>query len=234
MKVIFDHRVDETANISTFYFKSEQPLRFTAGQFVELTLEHDNPDDRGTKRKFTISSSPTENLLSLTTKFTETKSSTFKSALNDLKPGEELTISEPMGDFVLPKLLQTPLIFIAGGIGITPFRSIFTWLADTKEPRPIHFFYAVKHEEDIVFQPILNRAGVQTTVIVSEPTAAWGGEIGRLTAEIILGLEKPTSDTLIYIAGPGQMVDSLAKDLQAAGVSKSQLVSDGFYEYETI
>lgn len=234
MKVTFDHQVDEAVNISTFYFKTEKPVRYTAGQFVELTLNHENPDERGIKRKFTLSSSPTEPLLSITTKFTEQGGSSFKTALRALTPGTEVSISDPMGDFVLPKLIQTPLIFIAGGIGITPFRSIFSWLADTAEPRPIHFFYAVRNEEEIVFQPILDRAGVQTTIVVSQPTAAWGGVSGQLTAELILGLEKPTDDTLFYIAGPGQMVESLSKDLQSSGIQQSQLVSDSFHKYDAI
>lgn len=234
MRVIFDHRVDEAANISTFYFKSEQPVRYTAGQFVELTLVHENPDDRGVRRKFTLSSSPTEPLLSITTKFPEQAGSSFKSALRALVPGTAVTISEPMGDFVLPKLIQTPLIFIAGGIGITPFRSIFSWLADTTEPRPIHFFYAVRSEDEIVFQPVLDRVGVQTTIVVSQPTAAWGGERGTMTAELILGLEKPTDETLVYISGPEPMVDDLSKDLLAAGLKTSQLVSDGFHNYDAI
>jgi len=90
----------------TFYFRPEQPLSYTAGQFTELTIPHKRPDERGLKRWFTLSSSPTSELLSITTKFNNDKSSSFKKALFGLKPGAELTMAEPMGDFVLPKLLS--------------------------------------------------------------------------------------------------------------------------------
>ena len=234
MKVIFDHRVDEAANIATFYFKPEQSVRYTAGQFVELTLVHENPDDRGIKRWFTLSSSPTEELLSITTKFTATDGSSFKAALRNLSPGIELQMSEPIGDFVLPKLVQTPLIFVAGGIGITPFHSIFSWLASTHETRPIHFIYGVKSEEDIIFQPVFDRAGIHATVIVGEPSASWGGEHGNISAELILGLETLSDDTLIYVSGPEPMVNSLVKDLKTSGVQRQQIVTDGFSGYNEI
>ncbi len=63
MKVHFDHTTKEAENISTFYFKPEKPVDYTSGQFTRLNLPHDNPDDRGAKRWFTLSSSPTEPLL---------------------------------------------------------------------------------------------------------------------------------------------------------------------------
>src|SRR4051812_34213512 len=129
MKAIFDHSQPEAANITTFFFRPEKPVQYTAGQFTELYLPHNNPDKRGIKRWFTISSSPSEELLSITTKFTPEKGSSFKETLRKLVPGTEVHLEEPMGDFVLPKLIQTPLIFVAGGIGITPFHSILEWLA---------------------------------------------------------------------------------------------------------
>src|ERR1700693_2134326 len=101
MRVVYDHRHDEAANITTFYFKPESPVRYTAGQYIELTIKHEHPDDRGQKHWFTLSSSPTENYLSITTKFAAEKGSTFKKALRALPPGTELHMSEPMGDFVL-------------------------------------------------------------------------------------------------------------------------------------
>ena len=231
MKVVFNHRVDEATNISTFYFKSEQPVRYTAGQFIELTLDHENPDDRGIKRWFTLSSSPTDELISITTKFTDNNGSSFKSALKNLAPGAELKMSEPLGDFVLPKLVQTPLVFVAGGIGITPFHSIFSWLAATHQTRPIHFIYGVRNEDEIVFQDTISRAGITPTIVVSQPSEFWGGERGQITAELILGLGKITDDTLIYTSGPNPMVNSVIKGLKAVGIQKHQIVMDGFSGY---
>ncbi len=234
MKATFHHADQLTDHISTLWFEPERPIQYTAGQFTELTLKHVRPDSRGTKRWFTLSSSPTNNLWSITTKFAASDGSTFKQALATLRPGADVGITEPMGDFVLPKLTQTPLIFVAGGIGITPFHSMFEWLSATSQQRDIRFLYAVSSEDDIIFQDAFDQASIHATIIVSNPSETWGGLRGRLDIEAILGLQKPTDDTLIYLSGPEQMVKSLQKDLEAKGVNKRQLVGDFFPGYSQI
>ena len=235
MKATLAHWNDEADTIRTFYFRPERPLRYTAGQYTELYLPHKNPDKRGTKRWFTLSSSPEEELLSITTKYAgNDKSSSLKKTLFTLKPGTEVELADPMGDFVLPKLVQTPLVFVAGGIGVTPFHSMLTWLYETMEERPIKFLYGVRSEDEIIFQDTFRNAGIEPTIVVSEPSDAWGGERGRITAELILGLEHPSDDTLVYISGPEPMVQALAKDLHKAGLSKNQIVSDEFPNYDAI
>jgi ferredoxin-NADP reductase len=234
MKLVFNHVTDEANNIHTFYFEPEEPLDYTAGQYLELNLPHPNADDRGETRLFTISSSPTDEYVSITTRILSSKSSSFKKALLKLKPGKIVEANAPMGDFVLPKLIQTPLIFVAGGIGVTPYHSILSWLADTKEVRPIKFIYGINSEDDIIFQDTFDRANQHVTLVVKNPTSAWGGERGLLSAELILGLEKPTTDTLIYVSGPEPIVEALEKDLKAAGLKQEQLVLDYFPNYDSI
>jgi ferredoxin-NADP reductase len=234
MQVIFDHSQEEAPHIRTFFFKPEKPVHYTAGQFTELTLPHDSPDDRGIRRWFTLSSSPTDELLSITTRFTPDTGSSFKNALFALEPGTVVQMADAMGDFVLPKLIQTPLIFVAAGIGITPFHSILTWLTATGEKRPIKLLYAVHEEDDIIFQDTFEKAGVHATIVVSEPSPAWGGERGHVTAEMILGLERPSEDTLIYVSGPEKMVQQLRKDLTATGLARRQVVTDEFPNYAAV
>jgi ferredoxin-NADP reductase len=233
MKITFSHKTQEAANIESFFFSTEKKLDYTAGQYIELNLNHHKPDDRGTKRWFTLSSSPNDELLSITTKFA-LKPSSFKKALNKLEAGDELNINGPMGDFVLPKIIQTPLVFVAGGIGITPYSSIFKWLAETGEDRPIKFIYAVKNEEEIIFQDALSAADQHATIVVEEPSASWGGERGKLSAEIITGLTKPDDQTLVYVSGPEGLVEKLEEDLRRAGLAKHQLVTDFFPNYSDI
>ena len=234
MRAIFDHRDEVTSDIFTYWFKPEQSYRYTAGQFTELTLDHPHPDDRGTKRWFTLSSAPGGDLISITTRFAAKDGSTFKKALRDMKPGHEVDMAEAMGDFVLPKLLQIPLIFVAGGIGVTPFHSIAAWLADNKEERSIRLLHAVRTEDDIIFQDTFAAGGFDETIIVSDPSPSWGGVRGRLDAEMILGLEKPSEDTLIYLSGPEPMLEALEKDLLKHGVAKRQLVTDFFPGYSQL
>jgi glycine betaine catabolism B len=234
MKAVFDHSREEAPNIRTFFFRPEKPVHYTSGQFAEWTLKHPDYDDRGVKRWFTISSSPIDELVSLTTKYNKERSSSFKTALFKLMPGDEILMSDPMGDFVLPKLMQTPMVFVAGGIGITPFHSMFEWLAANHEERPIKFIYGVHTEDEIVFQDTFEKAGVTPSIVVSEPEDSWGGERGRLSSELILGLGQPTEDTLIYLSGPEPMVEKLAKDLKRAGIRPHQLVVDAFPNYSSI
>lgn len=230
MRITFDHAVAETASIKTYYFQAAEPLRYSAGQFIELTLPHDNPDSRGIKRWFSLSSSPSQTLLSITTRLI-TDGSSFKAALQALTPGTELTISAAMGDFVLPRNVDTPLTFVAGGIGITPVHSILQWLIDTDEQRPIKVLYAVRSEDDIAFLDTFGAAKQYVTIVVREPSAAWGGERGQIDAEMIIGLQQPTADTLVYVSGPEAMTESLAADLIAAGVRADQVVRDSFPGY---
>lgn len=235
MKAVFDHSTAEADNIRTFYFKPARPVQYTAGQYTELHLPHKKPDKRGTKRWFTLSSPPGEAFLTITTKYAgDDTSSSFKKTLFGLESGTEVDMAEPMGDFVLPKLVQTPLVFVAGGIGLTPFHSMLEWLYETMEERPIKFLYGVRSEDEIIFQDTFQRTGVEPTIVVSEPSDAWGGERGRITAELILGLEKPSDDTLVYVSGPEPMVQALAKDLRKAGLDKRQIVTDEFPNYDAI
>jgi ferredoxin-NADP reductase len=234
MQVTFDHSVEETSDIVSLFFKTERPVDYVAGQFIQLSLPHEDEDDRGSKRWFTLSSSPSDKLISITTKFAGEKGSSYKKALRNLQPGTNVAMSDPMGDFVLPKQVQTPLIFVAAGMGITPFHSMMRWLAQTGESRPIKFLYAVHSEDDIIFQDVIAKANIHATIIVTEPSPAWGGERGHVTAEMVLGLELPTDDTLIYISGPEQMVESLQADLKKAGITHSQLIGDFFPGYPSV
>lgn len=232
MNVIFREAKDEAENIKTFYFEPPKPVDYTAGQFIEMYLPHKNADERGEKHWFTLSSSPTDKLLSITTKFAGDKTSTFKKKLFSLEPGAEVSLSDPMGDFVLPKLMQTPMVWVAGGIGITPFHSMMQWIASTGEKRDIQFLYGVNNEDEIVFQDTMRAAHVEPTIVVGNPSPEWGGQTGRISAELILGLTKPTEDTLIYVSGPEPMVEALEKSLKKAGIHKNQLVLDFFPNYE--
>ncbi len=230
MYVVLDHIEPQNQSVNSFWFKPDKPWRYTAGQFIELTLPHDNPDERGIKHWFTLSSSPTEPLLAITTKFAE-RSSTFKTALGQLKPGDQVTMSEPMGDFVLPQDKTIPLVFVAGGIGVTPFRSMTKWLLDTGEQRNLQVILAARAPEDIVFAKLFEAYGIPPTLIISNPPPDWPGISGQLSAEKILELVGDTTGKRIYISGPEPMVETLNENLLKLGVPKNYLVGDYFPGY---
>ncbi len=221
----------ENERIRTFWFEPAQKISYTAGQFIELYIPHDHPDERGIKHWFTLSSSPTEKLISITTKFAGQKSSTFKKHLFALSPGAKLQIVEPMGDFVLPIDRAIPLVFVAGGIGLTPFRSMIKWLSDTGEKRNIVALLAANAPKDFIFVDLFKDYCDQLIQIVSESDNNWHGEIGRLSGEKILKLTGKPGGKRIYVSGPEPMVEILEKDLLNLGVPKPQLVLDFFPNY---
>lgn len=233
MNVLFESKEEIAPHIYTFSFKHDKPAAFVAGQFIELTVPHDNVDSRGTKRWFTLSSSPEDQVFQITTRISP-DSSTYKQALFNLKKGEVLHMAEPMGDFVLPKDPTIPLIFVAAGIGVTPFHSILRWLHQTDESRVISMVYAVSNEDDILFQNTFDDAGVHVTIIVKNPTPAWGGERGTLSAEHIVKLLEPPKQSMVYLAGPEGFVEQLTKDLKKTEGAPSHIVTDFFPGYDEI
>jgi glycine betaine catabolism B len=233
MQAVLNQIEHITDNIETRWFRPEKPFSYIAGQFIEMRLAHDQPDDRGEKRWFTLSSSPTEDLIAMTTRFTPEHSSSFKTTLQHLKVGDEVTISEPMGDFVLPKDSAIPLVLIAGGMGITPMRSMIKWLLDKGEKRTVHLLYAVQEPSQLAFMELFAQYGITPEVILSQPPASWSGRTGHLTAASILDFAGQNAEQLIYLSGPEPMVESLHKQLIDRGVNPNRLVEDYFPGYTT-
>jgi glycine betaine catabolism B len=232
MQVTLERVFQENYNVRTFWFKPEKKISYTAGQFIELFIPHENPDDRGIKHWFTLSSSPTDDLISITTKYFGNSASTFKKHLFNLKPGAKLKIVEPMGDFVLPKDPSIPLVFVAGGIGLTPYHSIVKYLTDTGENRHIQMLLAFNEPRDIIFEGLFRKYTKDVKIIISNPDSKWSGETGHLSAKRILELTGGYSnDKKYYISGPEPMVESLEKDMLGHDVKKAQLVLDFFPNY---
>lgn len=229
------HHIENKAkNIVTFWFKPDQPMSYIAGQYIEMTIPHPQPDDRGQKHWFTISSSPTDSpLCSITTKFS-TPSSSFKQALRLKKIGETVDMSQPMGDFVLPQNDTLPLIFVAGGIGITPYHSIIKYLSDTKQERSISFLYSVRSEQELIFQDLFENYGMNRKIVVSEPAPSWDGLTGQLSGKRIIEITKPKDNALIYVSGPEPMVEALHEQLHDEGISKDRLIGDFFPGYSGV
>jgi ferredoxin-NADP reductase len=234
MRVTLDHIHDEAHNIRSFFFKPDGPFAYIAGQYTELTVPHDSPDERGTKHWFTISSSPTQQLLSITTKLATEHASTFKQALWKLPIGTKLHMADSMGDFVLPKDKTIPLVFVAGGIGCTPFHSMIQWLTDTNEQRDIQLIYSVNRPEEVAFKSLFESYAKKFQLLLKEPSPEWDGPTGSLSADKILELVGDPTGKMIFLSGPEQMVKGFEKDLLDRGVERHLLVVDDFPGYTTI
>lgn len=220
MKLSFVKMALESENVWSLYFRPEHKIRYVAGQFVEITIPHDH-DERGKMHWFTISSSPTDELIRITTRKPSGRSSSFKKQLFSLKPGDQVDSSSPMGDFVLPKDESIPLVFIAVGIGITPYISIIRYLEETDQIRNIQLLYRVKDTGDYPFKDVLeNYPGIKLTT-TSE----------HLTVASINQLAEIKKSSLVYLAGPEEIVEKLTKDLINNPLPSESIVTDYFPGY---
>jgi len=230
MRAILTHIEEVTPRIFTYWFKPERRIRFDAGQFIEIFIPHSPVDNRGNWREFSLSSSPSDNQLSITTNFFE-KGSTYKQALRGLQLGTEVTINEPMGDFVLPKDQTIPLVFIAAGLGTMPYISMVKWLMERHEHRSIQLIHSVSHTTDFFFNDIWRSYELDFVPIVTRPDATWTGQTGRLDATRLLALIGTIDNKLIYLAGPQSLIEPVFNDLLAADIPRNQLLLDYYPGY---
>lgn len=231
MKVRFVDKQPQAKDIYSFYFKPEKPVNYIAGQFIELYLPHENKDKRGYKRWFTLSSSPHEKYLAITTNFTHPKGSSFKQTLKNLKPCQQVNMAAPMGDFVLPKDTSIPLLFIAGGIGCTPFHSIISWLQATGQKRQISLLYSARDLEKVAFRSMFDVLGKDFKIMLQNPHVGWKGLTGKLSAKMIMKNFAITPKHYVYISGPEPMVEIIFKDLKDLDINKKHIYTDFFPGY---
>ena len=190
----FVDRQHEAENATSFFFQPQAPLIFRAGQYLRYTLPHPDPDSRGTSRSFSIASSPDEPLVRLTTRLS-TPPSTFKQALARLQPGVLIEASGPFGQFVYPES-DDPAVLIAGGIGITPIRSILGDLASRHMHSRCTVLYS-SASQDIPFRAWLDGLTAdwpELSVIytVTRPAPEW---TGATAGESTLTLSSSTCPT---------------------------------------
>lgn len=224
-------------NVWDFVFAPSEKLKFTAGQFAEWTLplRHGKRDERGNRRYFTIASAPTEDVVRLGVKFYP-EPSAFKEELQSLQIGDEVLLGQVTGDFTLPHK-QVPLLFLAGGIGITPFRSMLGEMELASAYRDVVLIYAAASFSEVAYRETLEAAkasGVKVVLLLgSEEGVPEGWEVrkGFLTSELLRELVPDAQQRLTYISGPNIFVDSAKKNCLSVGVRKGQVVTDYFPGY---
>lgn len=225
MKLKLIKKKQETPDVTSFVFTPSEPLTWKAGQFLHYVLHHEPTDDRGSDRWFTNSAAPFEKHVQITTRQTKDKGSSFKKELFSLAEGKSIEISFVEGDFTLDDL-DEEYIFIAGGIGITPFRSILRQLDHDKRQVNVTLLYA-NRDQNIVFKDELeeiakNNPGIKIHYIFSPD------HIDEKTIrKLIPNLQKP----IFYISGPEPMVEALGETLKKMGIAEDHLKQDWFPGY---
>ena len=226
------------AGTTAFYFEKPEEFEFEAGQFFNFTLLSPGETDlEGNTRALSIASAPHERNLMVAMRL---RTTAFKRTLNSLPLGSELLLQGPFGWMTLPRNSTRPAVLLAGGIGITPFRSLIWNAAESLSPRRILLFYSVRVPEEAAFLEELQemeqfnrRYKLICTVTQPERTRTlWRGETGRISIQLLSKWIPDLSVPIYYIAGPPAMVNGVRQILIGAGVADEDIRAEEFYGYE--
>jgi ferredoxin-NADP reductase len=220
-----------------FHFAKPAGFRFTAGNAADLTLlEPPQTDGKGNTRTFSIVSAPSDNTVTFATRL---RDSAFKRVLKSAPVGTRARLAEPGGDFTLDAGDTRPAVFLAGGIGITPFVSMSRHAANEQLARPIWLFYSNRRPEDAPFLDELmalerrnpNYHLVATMTEMEKSARPWDGERGFIDQPMLERHLGNLSHAVYYIAGPPALVEAMLEMLADAGVKQDAVRTDEFYGY---
>jgi ferredoxin-NADP reductase len=223
----------------TMAFRFEKPSgwAFKAGQYLDMTLlDPSETDSEGNVRSFSIASAPHEDTLMVATRMRDTA---FKRVLRTMPLGTAVKIEGPSGDLILQNDFTRTAAFLAGGIGITPFRSIVHWAAKDKLSNRIVLFYSNRRPEDAPFLAelqSLERDNPKYKLIASmtemeKSQQPWNGETGLINQEMLGRHLKGATSPIYYIAGPPAMVKGLHEMLSKAGIIDDDIRAEEFGGY---
>lgn len=208
-------------------FSLRRPLQFRAGQYLEITIPHRGADLRGLRRMFSITSVPGAETVSLGVKIPTDRRSTFKEALLALPVGSAVLATGVSGGMTLPAARETPILMIAGGIGITPFVSQIRWAVG--QGRDIVLVYAVADGSEIAYADLPDvRVVLMSSSRPEQLPAGWEyGGSGRIDGESLLGVVPDAAARHTMVSGSPAFVESVAAAARKAGAR--QIVSDPFF-----
>jgi ferredoxin-NADP reductase len=221
-----------------FWFKANgASFEFRAGQHADFVFtrpcmgsECDN------SRTFSFASSPHDQepvMIAM-----RMRKTAFKSALKAAALGTKFIVSRPRGSFTLHRDITRPAVFLAGGIGITPVRSILQWATQEHLPHKLYLFYSNREADDAAFieefesMIAQNRNFTLIPTVTGHRTIAWSYEKGHINREMLtrylLGLYGP----VYYISGPSGMVTAMTNLLNASGISDDDIRTEEFGDYK--
>jgi ferredoxin-NADP reductase/nitrite reductase/ring-hydroxylating ferredoxin subunit len=234
----------EATDVMSFRFSKQQQgkqaddgqssfLDYTAGQYAFFDIGGVHNDSRGPIRHFTISSSPTEDFVMITTRIRDTP---YKKRLSSLEEDTIVKVRGPQGKFVLHVDYSKPAVFLSGGIGVTPFRSMIKYATDKQLPIKIVMFDSNRNQENTLFKREfdeyvnINRnlkivytiteeeeQGAQDTTLSSSPTRQqWTGERGRIDKDMLTKhlTDDEIKNSIFYTCGPPGMIKAMQDIIQ--------------------
>ena len=233
----FLSRAQVAEGTMAFHLRKPADFQFKAGQSMNVRLV--NPpetDGKGDARTFSIASAPSEDALVFVTRMRDTA---FKRVLQTMPAGAKLQLRGPAGRFTLDDGSTGPAVFLAGGIGITPFVSMLRQAAHERLGRKLYLFYSNRRPEDSAYLAELDRLQtrnpnyrfVGTMTGMKNSLQPWGGERGVIDKAMLARSLEDLSTSIYYVAGPPAMVDAMQNMLVGFGVNADNIRTDEFYGY---
>lgn len=230
----------EGTDVMSFKF-SKTSLQYKAGQYAYFDIGGVHNDPKGPIRHFTIASSPTEDFILISTRI---RSSPYKKRLSLLESGVKIKVRGPEGKFVLHEDYSKSAIFLSGGIGVTPFRSMIKYATDKQLPLRIIMFDSNRNQENILFKKEfdecsnINKNLKIIYTITDEAqnqsgTNNWQGEKGRIDKAMLARYfgDSEQNSAVFYICGPPAMIKAMQELLQDLEISSDQIMVEEFTGY---
>jgi ferredoxin-NADP reductase len=220
-----------------FYFAKPEGFQFKAGQYLDITLvDPPETDAEGNIRSLSIASAPEDARLLVATRMRDTA---FKRVLRLAPVDLEVNMEGPMGSFTLHNNSARPAVFLAGGIGITPFSSIIRHATKTRLPHHLYLFYSNRRPEDAAFMSILNDLAkansnfrfIPSMSEMNKSAQKWNGETGFINQEMLARYLPTLQGPIYYVAGPPAMVTAMRQMLATAGVDEDDVRTEEFAGY---
>lgn len=220
-----------------FHFDKPAGFEFVGGQSIDLTLiDPPQTDAEGNTRAFSLASAPHEPYLMVATRLRDTA---FKRVLKTMPLGTEVKIEGPFGSMTLHRKTTRPAVILAGGIGITPFRSMLCQAAQDNTSHRLFIFYSNRRPEDAAFLTELQELAQQrpnyllvaTMSNLEKSKVSWNGETGYINKELLMKFVGDLAEPIYYTAGPPAMVAAMKEMLGEAGVDEGDINSEDFSGY---
>ena len=230
------NRNEVAAGTMAFHFEKPPGFTFVPGQAGDFTIPNPPENDaEGNKRSFSLAGAPYEEDIIIATRMRDTA---FKRSLKKIPLGTELIMDAPWGELVLDEDTTIPAVFLTGGIGITPIRSIVLQATREKRPQKLMLFYSNRHPEDAAFLDELIQAEKENPNYTCVPTmtkmpdsSSWKGETSKIDEALLKRHLGDLSKPVFYVSGPPEMVSAMQKLLRDAGVKDTNVRAEEFSGY---
>lgn len=234
--VKLEDRAEVAQGTMAFHFEKPAGFSFKPGQTVDVVLDDAQTADPGARHTFSLVSAPFQGQLVVATRM---RDSAFKRALKSLPTGAPVKLEGPFGSLTLHKDRARPAVFIAGGIGITPFMSMLRQAAKERSPQPLYLVYSNRRPEDAAFLAELqalerdnsNFRMLATMTDMGKSARKWDGETGLVDADLLQRFAGGLVSPVYYVVGPPAMVKAMQETLSRAGVDGEDIRVEEFYGY---